>query len=68
MNLGHNLGLNVTAEGVETKAQLAILQQLGCDQIQGYLVARPAPIEKFTDNDSVRVQALFAEGHIQLTA
>ena len=68
VNLGHNLGLNVTAEGVETKAQLAMLQQLGCDQIQGYLVARPAPIKKFTRNDSVRVQALFAESHIQLTA
>ena len=68
VNLGHNLGLNVTAEGVETKAQLAILQQLGCDQIQGYLVARPAPIESFTENDGVRVQALFAECHIQLTA
>ncbi len=49
VNLGHNLGLQVTAEGVETEAQLAILQNLGCDHIQGYLVARPAPIGVFGD-------------------
>ena len=47
VNLAHNLGLEVTAEGVETPAQLAILQNLGCDQIQGYLIARPAMIGNF---------------------
>ena len=43
VNLGHNLGLSVTAEGVETEQQFIALQGLGCDQMQGYLFARPAP-------------------------
>jgi diguanylate cyclase (GGDEF)-like protein/PAS domain S-box-containing protein len=61
VNLGHNLGLQVTAEGVENQAQLAILQMLGCDQIQGYLVARPAPMEVFTTLDCDRMIALFTK-------
>ena len=60
VNLGHNLGLQVTAEGVETSVQLAILQQLGCDQIQGYLVARPALIGSYDDRERHRVHILFA--------
>lgn len=39
--LGHNLGLNVVAEGVETEAQQTLLREAGCDQFQGYLIARP---------------------------
>ncbi|MGI4766071.1 MAG: EAL domain-containing protein, partial [Janthinobacterium lividum] len=54
VNLGHNLGLQVTAEGVETPAQLDLLRSLGCDQIQGYLVGRPAPVDSFTDLDRLR--------------
>ncbi|WP_237480103.1 bifunctional diguanylate cyclase/phosphodiesterase [Lichenibacterium dinghuense] len=61
VNLGHNLGLLVTAEGVETRSQLAILRSLGCDQIQGYLVAKPAPIGSFTPIDRLRTMALFRE-------
>ena len=37
------LGLQVTAEGVETEDQLALLSAAGCDQIQGYLLGRPMP-------------------------
>ena len=68
VNLGHNLGLQVTAEGVETQAQLDILRSLGCDQIQGYLVARPAPIDAFTDLDRLRTQALFGRDRPRLSA
>jgi len=43
VSLAHTLGLAVTAEGVETVAQTAILEGLGCDTGQGYLFARPLP-------------------------
>lgn len=39
--LAHNLGLSVTAEGVETQEQLQMLQALNCDSAQGYYFARP---------------------------
>ncbi len=41
--LAQSLGLRVVAEGVETKAQLAILQELQCDAVQGFLFAEPVP-------------------------
>ena len=62
VNLGHNLGLEVTAEGVETATQLSILRGLGCDAIQGYLVARPAAAAAFGEAERRRAAALFAEG------
>ncbi len=39
--MAHALGIGTLAEGVETEAALAMLERLGCDQAQGYLVARP---------------------------
>ncbi len=68
VNLGHNLALQVTAEGVETLAQLTILQMLGCDQIQGYLVARPGPIHTFTESERLRTLALFSKDRLRLSA
>lgn len=47
--LGHQLGLSVTAEGVETEAQRRQLTELGYDRLQGYLIGRPAP-----DSDLIR--------------
>ncbi len=41
ITLGHGLGLQVTAEGVENLAELELLRRLGCDQAQGYFVAKP---------------------------
>ena len=45
IDLGHNLGLEVVAEGVETEEALAQLTQLGCDSVQGYFRGRPQPTD-----------------------
>ena len=44
IDMAHNLGLTVTAEGIETPAQADYVRSLGCDFQQGYLHARPMPI------------------------
>jgi diguanylate cyclase (GGDEF)-like protein len=41
--IGHSLGLNVIAEGVETEEQLAFLRERQCDEFQGFIWARPMP-------------------------
>lgn len=41
INLAHALKIRVVSEGIETKAQLEFLRELGCDEIQGYLVSKP---------------------------
>lgn len=43
--LAHSLGLRVVAEGVETMAQWRLLRDHGCDEVQGFLIARPVPAE-----------------------
>lgn len=43
VSMAHALGMTVVAEGVETAEQLAILQALRCDEVQGYFIARPMP-------------------------
>ena len=42
--LGHQIGMTVVAEGVETLQQAIQLHALGCDEVQGYLFARPMPL------------------------
>ena len=49
IDLAHNLGLTVVAEGVETRAALKILGALGCDTAQGNLISRPLPIDSFDE-------------------
>lgn len=44
VKLGHGLGMTVTAEGIETRRQLSLLRDIGCDLAQGYLLGRPAPL------------------------
>ena len=41
--LGHNLGLKVIAEGVETPAQLEFLRRIDCDEVQGFIFSPPVP-------------------------
>ncbi len=48
IELGHNLGLHVVAEGVETDGVREQLREAGSDLIQGYLLSRPLPLEQIT--------------------
>lgn len=47
LGLGRGLGLPVLAEGVETDAELQFLQDESCEEVQGYLLGRPAAIDNF---------------------
>jgi EAL domain-containing protein (putative c-di-GMP-specific phosphodiesterase class I) len=47
VQLGHSLKLRVTAEGVETEAQLAFLRECGCHEAQGFRFSFPLPAEEF---------------------
>lgn len=47
ITMAHELGLQVVAEGVETPEQFELLRSAGCDYGQGYLFARPLPVEAF---------------------
>jgi len=53
IDLAHNLGLTVVAEGVEDEAAMEILRKYNCDIAQGYLISRPVPkmeFERFCNN------------------
>jgi EAL domain-containing protein (putative c-di-GMP-specific phosphodiesterase class I)/GGDEF domain-containing protein len=59
VDLAHGLGMKVTAEGVETPTALALLSSMGCDLIQGYLIARPMPLNElliFMDQEKQTVR------------
>jgi diguanylate cyclase (GGDEF)-like protein/PAS domain S-box-containing protein len=62
-SLAHSLGLIATAEGIESRGQLAAVQELGCDHAQGYLFARPMPAAELSrllageEPDSIAVSA-----------
>lgn len=45
--MANKLGLELLAEGVETKEQVELLRNIGCDQVQGYYYAKPMPAEDF---------------------
>ncbi len=47
IDLAHNLGLSVTAEGVETPQGYALLRAMNCDEGQGYYIAKPMPSDEF---------------------
>lgn len=67
IKLAHALSLEVVAEGVETEAQQDILVRMGCDQLQGYLFAKPMPAEKLyawaTGDDLPANKAYFKQAH-----
>ena len=45
--MADKLQLGLLAEGVETKEQVDLLQNIGCDQVQGFYYAKPMPKEEF---------------------
>ncbi len=47
VSLGHNLGLRVVAEGVETSEQYYLLRDIGCDEVQGFFFSMPVPADDF---------------------
>ena len=47
IDMARSLGINITAEGIETQAQQTWMQHLGCDSAQGYLFARPMNVDDF---------------------
>jgi diguanylate cyclase (GGDEF)-like protein len=49
IELGHNMGLKVIAEGVEDAEGWRILEDLGCDMAQGYYISRPLPLPEFQE-------------------
>jgi len=49
IDLTHNLGLKVTAEGVEDELSLHILKAFGCDVVQGSFISKPLPIDDLMD-------------------
>jgi diguanylate cyclase len=49
IELGHNMGLVVIAEGVETAESWRVLKNLGCDMAQGYYMSPPLPAREFTE-------------------
>lgn len=48
--LGKSLEIPILAEGIETEGQLALLKHEGCDEVQGYLLGRPAPLNQIVAN------------------
>ncbi|MFZ5351213.1 MAG: EAL domain-containing protein [Bacillota bacterium] len=46
IEVAHTLNLKVIAEGVETQEQLSLLQELGCDEIQGFYISKPLTVEE----------------------
>ena len=49
IDMGHNFGLRVIAEGVEDGQTVDLLKQMGCDQVQGYYYAKPMPVDELYD-------------------
>lgn len=47
LDIAKYLRVRVVAEGVETKGQLSLLQDVGCDLVQGFYFSRPVPPEEF---------------------
>ncbi|WP_246767917.1 bifunctional diguanylate cyclase/phosphodiesterase [Bradyrhizobium sp. CCBAU 53340] len=56
LSLAHALQIPVVAEGVETEAQRAFLEGEACEEMQGYLIGRPEPIERYSNLIGINVE------------
>ncbi|WP_243724702.1 MULTISPECIES: bifunctional diguanylate cyclase/phosphodiesterase [unclassified Pigmentiphaga] len=56
--LGKSLDIPVLAEGIETQGQLSLLRKEGCDEAQGYLLGRPAPLGQIVDSGQICLAAV----------
>ena len=61
IDLGHNMGLRVVAEGVENEAVMVLLTKMGCDQAQGYFISRPMPSEELIPWLAGRIKTYHSE-------
>ena len=70
IELAHNLGLTVVAEGLETLKAWAMLSRLGCDEGQGYYICKPMPQAQFIawaqnwqppDDSSITAESVIAK-------
>lgn len=57
IGLAHGLGVPVLAEGIETDAQMSLLLQEGCDEMQAYLIGRPRSLAPAKQGNKLRVRA-----------
>jgi diguanylate cyclase (GGDEF)-like protein len=64
INLAHALKLKVVAEGVETEQQFRQLGLLKCDEVQGFLIGRPVPVETFEKKYLTGMAAREHHGHV----
>ncbi len=58
LSIAHSLGLQVTAEGVETEAQARKLLRMGCDSLQGYLFASPGPADNLLNANERAIRTM----------
>lgn len=67
INIAHNLGLKVVAEGVEQEEQLAILKRYECEMLQGYLYSKPLNSARFEKllNENIHINQLINQNNIK---
>jgi EAL domain-containing protein (putative c-di-GMP-specific phosphodiesterase class I) len=58
IDLAHAMEMEVTAEGVETQAAMALLSVMGCDMVQGFLISRPVPFDALLEFLATKPEAL----------
>ena len=54
ITLAGKLGMKVITEGVETKKQLYMLAEMGCDMYQGYYFSKPIPVDEFEKKYNIK--------------